>query len=110
MSLKSIRKRLEEATPGPWQATVVTGDSAYYSNPGSNIHLNDMVAWPVGPLSKSSTRASKDAALIAHAPSDIANLLVIAEVAERLLRMPVHLPEDEWYQIVKALHMLDRDE
>ncbi len=87
MTLESIRRRLEAATPGPWKATVVSGDSAYYSNPSSNIHLNDMVAWPVGPMSKSQAMASRDAELIAHAPTDIARLLAFVEPIAELITM-----------------------
>ncbi len=69
-----IRARLAAATPGPWRV---------HDYDHSSVQAGDTI---VAEATCGMGRAwEEDAALIANAPSDLAELLEVAEAAERLL-------------------------
>lgn len=84
MSAETIRQRLAAATPAPWDAE--EGSGTVWAGPASVVQI----AYESG-------RTKGDAALIAHAPTDLALLLAAVEaaqvVAERLACNHVFDPE-----------------
>lgn len=85
MSLEMIRQRLEAATPGPWEQRhgqllmppqryeVIGADGTWLVTAGDNDY------GPAGGL-----YGADNAALIAHAPTDLKLLLAVAEAAKAL--------------------------
>ncbi len=109
MSIESVRKRLAEATPGPW-AWAAGGGTAFVQtkNPSPVYPRNIAVLSP-------SDRDLKDSWLIAHAPTDLALLLAVAEAAKRLAQQlpsaywPEKLAEDDAdLRLVAAIGALER--
>lgn len=84
--IADIRKRLVEATPGPWHMKT--------KRPGASTALI-FVDPEIGTYCVAST-TDKDAALIAAAPSDLAWLLDRLQRAEELLRLTMQLGELEF--------------
>ena len=86
MTRESIRDRLAKATPGPWVADgktvhfdpVVLGEAEGYDEP--------YLLSRAGTIYDEGGHTAADADLIAHAPTDIAALLAVADAAELLSR------------------------
>lgn len=81
MSLESARKRLDAATPGPWESR---GEQI-----GNDLHFGPMKTTYVdtaeGNLFAVSGMPVADADLIAHAPTDLAAALKVIEAAKGLM-------------------------
>jgi hypothetical protein len=79
--LEEIEARLKAATPGPWDSEVSRGELRFRAGE----HVGRLMWRGLGPLSdESDYRATYDAALIGHAPTDLGFLL-------RLVRMQLEL-------------------
>jgi hypothetical protein len=79
MSIASIRKRLEAATPTEWVAA--TGTRRQYGVVGTkdtNGHSYALAVFSAVPA----THRKADAELTAHAPKDLALLVEVAEAVE----------------------------
>ena len=100
--LASIRRRLDAATPGPWRGV---GDQVRATAADALIEDNILVAYYTGHdhrLGLKTTGVAADVDLIAHAPTDIAALL---GVAERLIEIRDF--HREWgYQDTDTLDLL----
>jgi hypothetical protein len=73
MSIESIRKRLEAAMPGPWEIS------------DTDINGHTMRVGPIAGYDYDALMAGADdpdIQLIAHAPTDLALLLEVAEAAK----------------------------
>ena len=83
--ISSVEERLKAATPGPWVKTIVPMEHNGYVDGEKKVRT---YYFPTGPATivdefKNGgfhTQAKADAAFIAHAPTDIANLLAIVKV------------------------------
>ena len=102
MSIASIRSRLAEATPGPWEFDVAFNDG---DDPGAE-NGGDYWTWCLfraeedGPLGGTEwDDPTPDVDLIAHAPTDLALLLDVAEAASRVGVHP-------WHDLALALDRL----
>ncbi len=69
----------ERATPGPWAAEIAQGDDTQRLNPSSNIHLNSVAAWAVGPRSRSGLQAKRDAAAFIASAPEMSRLIAAME-------------------------------
>ncbi len=121
MSIESIHQRLDAGTPGPWAdalgplfgAVVCPGlsnDSEYTDV----VYGGRVVCESIG---------TADAALVAHAPTDLALLLEVAEAAreardssgvecadERLRYVVLQVDKEDLTRLVAALDALDAAE
>jgi hypothetical protein len=79
MTREAIRQRLAAATPGPWEVM-------RYSHGGGRIyHGHDLVA---------DTYREGDREAIAHAPTDLAALLAVADAAAALMPLLLGMDDD----------------
>lgn len=81
IDLAAIKKRLEEATPGPWK--IHTGYNRFQADPG--CYGNYLEIGSELSLLASSV-PPKTLNFIAHAPTDIANLLDALEKCKKQLK------------------------
>jgi hypothetical protein len=72
VSRESIRARLAAATPGPWKASLEVAAA----------HVARLGQWEVSAPKFIGGKVRQDATLIAHAPSDLAALLAVADAVE----------------------------
>ena len=91
--LNTIKARLATATPGPWAVEDITSDHLHdiclaYTIPGAgnpillaSVYGDDDSSDPIG-----MPAANANAAFIANAPTDLADLLAYVEQLEGLLR------------------------
>lgn len=82
MSSSSVRKRLQEATPGPWEKEE---DSLAITGPVGAARDDRMIIYDEGGHSE------EDADLIAHAPTDLALALDVIEIAAELHETQRHV-------------------
>ena len=87
MSLESVRKRLEAATPGrPWE--IKTDDRYAADRRVAMLTESPQVDVVCAQGSKADPDALADADLIAHAPTDLALLIDVAEAAQLAACLP----------------------
>jgi hypothetical protein len=78
MSIESVRKRLEAATPTEWRAASGRGKLSVVGTIDKNGHSYALAVFSAVPA----THRAADADLTAHAPTDLAVLLAVAEAAK----------------------------
>jgi hypothetical protein len=75
LDLEPIKKRLAEATPGPWADDCFVGDDPYDDPDAAFVNIGD-TRWSPNTIDiPSGLQRKSDASLIAHAPADIAALV-----------------------------------
>ena len=92
MSIESTRKRLEAATPGPWAAGPFSKRSVRRVNwPPKTSEFIVLSGHDYLFDIDTGCQEEADAELIAHAPTDLALLLEVAEAAQALITV-LHPP------------------
>jgi hypothetical protein len=82
MKTDEIKKRLEAATPGPWRVGYNDGSGVYDSNEDTFCISNDLNDCA---FHADLSANPNDSVLIAHAPTDISNLLQAVEIMREAL-------------------------
>lgn len=85
MSLESIRKRLVNATPGPWEWAADRGGPGYVQLYCPDEAVDEYEADVLSAEGNQVLVVETNAELIAHAPTDLALLVDVAEAAGELL-------------------------
>ncbi|MDE2096433.1 MAG: hypothetical protein KGL39_04245 [Patescibacteria group bacterium] len=89
MTIESIKKRLAEATPGPWELVKAPVPRNYPGDPWIDLYPVERGGGTV--YIARFEYAEGDADLIAHAPTDLAALIRVAEAASEFLDSEPHV-------------------